>query len=146
MIRPKIDWDVVFVDLAVTSSSARRSVIHSGRRNTWWTSAGVPSPSRREVHRAIRATGRGWAIFTGPFIENYLFGLWHNAESPGAPVAVKERGMTFDDFAGYRRSAAAQRGARTAVAFLKTRVVEPDRRARTPLRRTMTLPRRWRRH
>lgn len=125
MIRTgRIDWDIVNVDIAVYEFVAE------ALGDPRWTAkhlvdfSGVPgfAESQEEfIMTDPRYKARMGGIYTGPFTENYLHTLWYNTEvARRAGIAVKERGMTFEDFRGYAEQLARHNRERgTAVAFLK---------------------------
>lgn len=120
----KIDWDVVFLDVAVYE------FVSDELRDPAWAArhlvdfGGVPGflASQEDFIRTDpRYKARMGGIFTGPYIENYLHNLWFNtAVAQRAGIVVKERGMTLDDFVGYaERLQRYNREHGTSIAFLK---------------------------
>lgn len=120
----KIDWDVVFLDVAVFE------FVSEALGGTSWAArhlvdfAAVPGflESQEEFIRAEpRYRERMGGIFTGPWIENYLHNLWYNTEvARRAGIVVKERGMTAEDLVGYAEQLARHNRERgTSTAFLK---------------------------
>jgi len=101
----KIEWDVVFLDVAVYEHVSEKL------GNPRWTTEHlvdfstvpgfldsqedfiVEDPSYKE---------KLGGMFTGPFIENYIMNVWYNTSvADRIGMKIKERGMTFDDFLGY---------------------------------------------
>ncbi len=125
MIRSgRVDWDIVFLDVAVYE------FVTEALHDPAWTAkhlvdfSGVPGfleSQERFVAAEPRYKALMGGVFTGPFIENYLLNLWYNTEvARRAGIAVKERGMTFEDFLGYAEQLQRhnrQTGSR--IAFLK---------------------------
>lgn len=98
----RINWDVVFVDIAVYEFVAERLGDRAWARRHLVDFSKVPGFAASQepfITADQRYRERMGGILTGPYTESYLMNVWYNvavAEKTG--VAVKERGMTFDDF------------------------------------------------
>lgn len=97
----KIDWDVVYLDHGVFEHVTERLGDPAWAAKHLVDFSQVPGflASQEDFIAADpRYKARTGGIFTGPYTESYLFGLWYNrnvAERTGVPV--KERDMSFDD-------------------------------------------------
>lgn len=97
----RIDWDIVFLDIAVYEFVAERL------KDPAWTARhlvdfsqvpGFPASQEGFITSDPRYKSRMGGILTGPYTESYLLNLWYNAKvAEKTGVRVRERGMSFDD-------------------------------------------------
>jgi len=97
----RVEWDVVFLDIAVYEFVAERLKDRSWTARHLVDFAQVPGFAASQesfVTADARYRERMGGILTGPYTESYLLNLWYNAAvAAKTGVRVKERGMTFDD-------------------------------------------------
>ena len=108
MIRTgKIDWDLVFCDVAVYGHVADLldDPLWGQKHLVDFTSVPGFLESQKDfvINTPLYKEKLG-GMFLGPYIEGIVFCLWHTrqaAERVG--IEVRERGMTVEDFIGYAR-------------------------------------------
>lgn len=101
----EIDWDLVFLDAATYGLVTERLGDPSWPAEhlvDFSQVAGFSESQKDFILEDSRYREKVGGILTGPFIENYLMGLWYNTDvAEQAGLAVKERGMTLTDFKEY---------------------------------------------
>ena len=104
----EIDWDVVFLDVATYELVTERL-----RDPSWPVKhlvdfehvPGFPETQKDFIIDDPWYRKKVGGMLTGPFIENYMMGLWYNTEvAERVGLDVRERGMTFNDLKDYARA------------------------------------------
>ena len=106
MIRSgKIEWDVVWMDQGIYERVGRELDDPDWGARHLVDFAGVPGFAETQKEFIVNdrvyrdATG---GILVGPHVEGYFMGLWYDTEvAERVGLAIRERGMTFDDLLGY---------------------------------------------
>jgi len=120
----EIDWDIVYLDIAVYEHVAERLGDPSWVERHIVDFSRVPGflDSQKDFFaKDPRYRERFGGILTGPFIEGYLQNMWFNEEvAARAGLKVKERQMTFDDLLGYAEGLKRYNQAhQTSIPFIK---------------------------